>query len=941
MGADLQVPRPDRRLHPARAWTRPSAAQQYACDITYGTNNEFGFDYLRDNMAVRPEHRVQRGFVYAIVDEVDSVLIDEARTPLIISGPVAHSDQAFDELKPLVERAGAGADAAGCNADAGRGRGAARQDPSKEYEAGDRAAAGPARRAQAQALHEAALRAAGAQEAHHQRRARLHARQAHARARRGRCSSRSTRRRKNVDLLEKGRDADVAAATPTSFVLPDLAGAALASSRAATDLTPEQKIEERDALYRAYARQERAHPQHPAAAQGLLAVREGRRVRRAGRQGPDRRRVHRPPDAGPPLLRRPAPGDRGQGGRARRGRDPDAGHDHAPELLPHVREAGRHDRHGRDRGARVLRDLQARRRGDPDQPAGARASTTTTSSTAPSARSTTPSSTRSPSCHETRPAGAGRHDLGRGQRAAVAHAQAPRHHAQRAERQVPPAGGRDRRRAPASAARSPSPPTWPAAAPTSSSAPGVADLGGLHILGTERHESRRIDRQLRGRSGRQGDPGSSRFFLSLEDDLMRLFGTDRIAGHHGAHGRQEGEVIEHPLVTRAIERAQKRVEAHNFDIRKHLLEYDDVMNKQRKVVYDLRNKALPRPGHQRAGARARSRRRSRARVDKATGGEPGAPRRVEPAGPGRRAVVPAHDAGRTPAELETDRADDAGSSRPWRSARARLPRRARREFGAADDARARAPPLPVHARRALARPPLRARPPEGRHRPAGLRPARSAASSTRRRRSRCSRRCCDEVREDFVQRLFRVQLGARGARRSCAQPRAAAHDRGRSTPRRRRFGSRRRGAPRRGRPRPARRGAAGAGGARRPRAPVRAGAARSGRNDPCPCGSGKKYKKCHMLIDEGGRSLSDERLGRTRAPACCALLAEHLEALRRRRRRWRSRRWARRCEEADAHGRRPAGRDLVLRALDASPARRAGGADLPDGAPAGRRRSAC
>jgi preprotein translocase subunit SecA len=115
---------------------------------------------------------------------------------------------------------------------------------------------------------------------------------------------------------------------------------------------------------------------------------------------------------------------------------------------------------------------------------------------------------------------------------------------------------------------------------------------GLHIMGTERHESRRIDRQLRGRSGRQGDPGSSKFYLSLEDDLMRLFGSDRIAGVMGRLGVQEGEVIQHPLVTRAIERAQKRVEAFNFDIRKHLLEYDDVMNQQREVIYARRLKVL-------------------------------------------------------------------------------------------------------------------------------------------------------------------------------------------------------------------------------------------------------------------------------------------------------------------------------------------------------------
>lgn len=122
--------------------------------------------------------------------------------------------------------------------------------------------------------------------------------------------------------------------------------------------------------------------------------------------------------------------------------------------------------------------------------------------------------------------------------------------------------------------------------------PGVKELGGLHIIGTERHESRRIDNQLRGRSGRQGDPGSSRFFLSLEDDLMRLFGSERISSLMTKLGMQEDEPIENKLVTRAIENAQKRVEAHNFEIRKTLLEYDDVMNQQRMVIYSQRRELM-------------------------------------------------------------------------------------------------------------------------------------------------------------------------------------------------------------------------------------------------------------------------------------------------------------------------------------------------------------
>ncbi|MDG2398523.1 MAG: preprotein translocase subunit SecA, partial [Candidatus Marinimicrobia bacterium] len=121
---------------------------------------------------------------------------------------------------------------------------------------------------------------------------------------------------------------------------------------------------------------------------------------------------------------------------------------------------------------------------------------------------------------------------------------------------------------------------------------GVLEAGGLHIIGTERHESRRIDLQLRGRSGRQGDPGSSVFYLSLEDDLMRLFNSERIASIMDRLGAEEGEVITAKMVTRAIENAQKKVEQRNFGIRKHLLEYDDVMNQQRQVVYDIRNQAL-------------------------------------------------------------------------------------------------------------------------------------------------------------------------------------------------------------------------------------------------------------------------------------------------------------------------------------------------------------
>jgi len=120
----------------------------------------------------------------------------------------------------------------------------------------------------------------------------------------------------------------------------------------------------------------------------------------------------------------------------------------------------------------------------------------------------------------------------------------------------------------------------------------VVALGGLHVLGTERHEARRVDNQLRGRCGRQGDPGSSRFYVSLEDDLMRLFGSDRLVNIMNSFGLEEGQVIEHPWVSKSIEVAQRRVEQHNFEIRKQLLDYDNVMNKQREVIYSQRREIL-------------------------------------------------------------------------------------------------------------------------------------------------------------------------------------------------------------------------------------------------------------------------------------------------------------------------------------------------------------
>ena len=242
----------------------------YACDITYGTNNEFGFDYLRDNLAFRLEDRVQRSLSYAIIDEVDSILIDEARTPLIISGPAEESTELYLRINQLVPHAHAPADRGGSRRLLGR----------REGQAGAHHRGGPRARRAADGRARAAAR--------------------------GR------------EPLRRGQHP------------PD------------------------------------ASPERGAARARALPPR--RRVHRARRRGDHRRRVHRPHDARPALVRRPAPGGRGQGGRARARGEPDGRLDHLPELLPPLQEALRHDRYRRHRGAGVPADLRPGGGGDPDAP---------------------------------------------------------------------------------------------------------------------------------------------------------------------------------------------------------------------------------------------------------------------------------------------------------------------------------------------------------------------------------------------------------------------------------------------------------------------------------------------------------------------------------------------------------------------------------------------
>ncbi len=250
----------------------------------------------------------------------------------------------------------------------------------------------------------------------------------------------------------------------------------------------------------------------------------------------------------------------------------------------------------------------------------------------------------------------------------------------------------------------------------------VVTLGGLHIVGTERHESRRVDNQLRGRSGRQGDPGSSRFYLSLEDDLLRIFGSQRIQKIMERLGMEEGEPIEHKLVTRAIGTAQKRVETHNFEIRKHLLEYDDVMNKQREIIYGMRRQILD--GESQADTIEEWLEETASATIDPYAEHGDASGRLGPRGPGGGRLQPV----RLPpaAALDRRRADAAGARRDRAGGGACALR------GAGARARHRAPARPRAARDAdRHRPAVEGSPPvdrpaQGRHRAARLRPARPA-----------------------------------------------------------------------------------------------------------------------------------------------------------------------------------------------------------------------
>ena len=817
----------------------PARRAQYECDITYGTNNEFGFDYLRDNMSVRPEHRVQRGFAYAIVDEVDSVLIDEARTPLIISGPVEHSDQAFDELKPLVERVvrAQGQFVTATLAEADQ----LLQDPQQEYDAGvallkvQRSAPKNKRFVKLLSEQPGLKKLITRVELDFLRDKRLHEID-------DQLLYAIDEKARNVDLLEKGRDV-MSPNDPDQFVVPDLA-AELSELEGREDLPGEEKIKQRETIYRGFAvKNERIHNiQALLKAYSLFerdveyVVQDGKVLivdEFTGRLMPGRRYsegLHQAIEA--------KEGVRVEGETQTlatitlqnffRMYQKLAGMTGTAEteatefweiyklevaVIPTHKRCVREDendvvyRTKREKYNAVIDELvELNQKGQPVLVGTISVEVSELLS---------------------------RMLKRRGVKHNVLNA---KYHQQEAEI-VRDAGQRGAVTIATNMA---------GRGTDIKLGPGVPELGGLHILGTERHESRRIDRQLRGRSGRQGDPGSSRFYLSLEDDLMRLFGSERISGLMQRMGVEEGEVIEHPLVTGAISRAQKRVEAHNFDIRKHLLEYDNVMNQQRTVVYDLRDKALSSADISATVVEA-IREAALDRVDKSAG------ERLHRDEWNLRGLADELSyllmTPVTAAELETDRFDELQEKAGEVGERAYRKREA--EFS---------PPLMRDLERHLYLYTLdehwRDHLYELDHLKGGIGlrayGQRDPLIEYKKEAYELFETLMTEVREDFVQRLFRVQLAPEAAVRTIEQqPRAPRHLQTQHAEAQAFGGAVAPSAAPDG-------GAApGRGEARAPAAPapVRSGP-RVGRNDPCPCGSGKKYKKCHMPIDEGVGSRS-------------------------------------------------------------------------------------
>ena len=588
------------------SWER---REVYGADITYGTNNEFGFDYLRDNMVTTLDQRVQRQHIFAMIDEVDSILVDEARTPLIISGPVGNeSDGQYAQFNGSVVRL-VRRQSDLVNTLAGDGE--------RALESGDTAVAslklfkaqlgGPKNKRLMKILQEQGVKQlVQRMELDHLADRKLPASKQQFRDLEDDLLFVLDEKGHTVHLTEQGLDW-LSPDDRDAFVLPDIA-TTIGQLDKNHELSAPERLEQRNAVEREYAtKSERLNIIHQLLRAHALydkdvnyVVQEGQVLivdEFTGRTMPGRRwseGLHQAVEAKEGVQ---VKGETqtlatitiqnyfrmyeklaGMTGTA----ETEENEFHqiyglAVSVIPTNRPIARDDR--QDLVYKTRREKynaiveETKRLHDLGYPVLVGTASVDASETL--SRLFT--------------------------RAGLKHAVLNAKYHQREAEIVADAGqagaitiatnmagrGTDIKLGAGVTDSRPSTMIDPDGKKID-----FDELGGLHIVGSERHESRRIDRQLRGRAGRQGDPGASQFFLSLEDDLMRLFGSDRIAKLMDRMGAEDGEVLTHPLITRSIEQAQKRVELQNFQSRKRLLEYDDVMNQQREVIYSLRAFAL-------------------------------------------------------------------------------------------------------------------------------------------------------------------------------------------------------------------------------------------------------------------------------------------------------------------------------------------------------------
>ncbi len=562
----------------------------YNADITYGTNNEFGFDYLRDNMVHRPDEMVQRKHHFAMVDEVDSVLIDDARTPLIISGPIGHRDntQQFFELKPRIEKL-VEAQKRAVNQfliEAKKKIGEGNDDPKEGGLALMRAHRGlPKNSALIKFLSEPGMRVKLQKSENYY----LADQQKEMPKVDTELFFIIDEKNNSVELTDLGINLITKSGEDAEFfVLPDIAIKLSAIEK--SNLPPEEKINQKEALLNEYSlKAERIHT-----AQQLLKAYTLF----------DKDIEYVVMDGAVKIVDE-------QTGRILDGRRYSDGLHQSLEAKENVKiEASTqtyatvtlqnyfrmyHKLAGMTGTAEteaaelwsiykldvvtIPTNVHAIRKDEQDKVFKTKREKykavideieTLRTANRPTLVGTTSVEVSELLSRMLKQKNIPHNVLNAKQHSKEAQVIAEAGFAGAVTIATNMAGrGTDIKLG-----------------------PGVKEAGGLAILGTERHESRRVDRQLRGRAGRQGDPGTSNFFVSLEDDLMRMFGSERIASLMDRMGYKEGEVIQHSMITKSIERAQKKVEENNFGIRKRLLEYDDVMNKQRNVVYGKRNHAL-------------------------------------------------------------------------------------------------------------------------------------------------------------------------------------------------------------------------------------------------------------------------------------------------------------------------------------------------------------